>query len=152
MATLRFECKSFEQLTVTELYQVLQAREAVFTLEQQCACQDMDGIDVQAWHLLAYQPNQPDLVAYARILPAGLQYPQVAIGRVLTLKPHRGQQVGRRLMQAAIDFIQHQWQTQAIKISAQAYLQDFYHSLGFVTAGDLYLEGGISHIAMVKSA
>lgn len=38
-----------------------------------------------------------------------------------------------------------------IRISAQAHLQRFYGSLGFVTASDEYDEDGIAHVDMLLS-
>lgn len=43
--------KRFADLTADELYRILQARCAVFVVEQKCAYQDLDGIDRQALHV-----------------------------------------------------------------------------------------------------
>jgi ElaA protein len=38
-----------------------------------------------------------------------------------------------------------------IRISAQAYLQPFYASLGFEAVSDTYLEDGIPHVEMLRA-
>ena len=43
--------KPFAQLTVDELHDIYRLRAAVFVVEQQCAYQDIDGLDKAAWHL-----------------------------------------------------------------------------------------------------
>jgi ElaA protein len=57
--------KHFDQLTLKELYWLLQLRSEVFVLEQNCVYQDLDDKDKQGFHLLGFIENQ--LVAYARI-------------------------------------------------------------------------------------
>jgi ElaA protein len=43
----------FDELTAREVHDILQARSAVFVVEQACVFQDMDGADVASWHLFA---------------------------------------------------------------------------------------------------
>ena len=43
------------------------------------------------------------------------------------------------------------WPGRAVRISAQAHLQRFYGSLGFVAVSDEYLEDDIPHIEMLYS-
>ena len=58
-------------------------RQKVFIVEQECPYMDADNKDYKAKHLLGFVDNE--LKAYARLLPAGIQYPnEVSIGRVLT--------------------------------------------------------------------
>ena len=56
--------------------------------------------------------------------------------------------VSGELVQRGIDFNLGQWPAAGIAIGAQAYLRSFYASLGFVAAGEPYLEDGIFHIHM----
>ena len=44
------------------------------------------------------------------------------------------------------------FQEKKILISAQTYLTKFYNSLGFSQIGEGYLEDGIPHISMIKTA
>ena len=137
-----------ETLTAPQLHTILQARAAVFVVEQACVYQDVDGLDAHAWHLQLLHDGQ--LAAYARVVDAGWKYPQPSIGRVLTVAAYRGQGLARLLMQEAMRGTQAHYPHAGIEISAQAYLQDFYASLGFVAIGDVYDEDGIPHIGMRK--
>lgn len=135
-----------EQLDTGTLYQILQARAAVFVVEQQCAYADIDGRDHQAWHLQVRHGGE--LAAYLRLLDPGAGYAEPAIGRVLVLPPFRGLQLGRTLMQEGLDFAALHYPQQAIRIGAQYHLRDFYASLGFQADGEPYDEDGIPHLEM----
>jgi len=139
------QIKSFNQLTRTELYQILKLRIDVFCVEQQCPYADLDDLDQQAWHV--FRATEAGAVeAYARILPPGLGYPEDAsIGRVATAMQARSKGLGEASMQAAIGFCQSEYPNHAISISAQSYLQHFYVKLGFISTGEYYLEDDIPH-------
>ena len=138
----------FDELDPHLLYAIMHLRQEVFVVEQQCWYLDADGKDQQAVHLVGTLEGR--VVAYTRILRRGVSYPDHAsIGRVVTSPSVRGRGVGRPLMQASIDELFSRYGRQPIKISAQAHLQDFYGSLGFVGTGDVYEEDGIPHRAML---
>ena len=88
--------KAFHELSVTELYDLLRLRSEVFVVEQNCVFLDLDNKDQKCYHLLLYQENE--MVAYTRIVPAGLSYQEVAIGRVVSSPAHRGKGLGRKVM------------------------------------------------------
>lgn len=142
-----FQLVPFSALSVLDLYQILQLRNAVFVLEQNCPYLDIDDLDQTAWHL--YQKTDR-VEAYARILPPEPGVTEhSSIGRVAVAQNARQQQLGRRLMLAAIEACQLQFPNHAIKISAQSYLHHFYHSLGFADTGHYYLEDQIPHQEMI---
>ncbi|MEN0002930.1 MAG: GNAT family N-acetyltransferase [Bacteroidota bacterium] len=144
---LSFQCLSFPELTLDQLYALLALRQNVFVVEQDCPYLDADGKDQAAWHLLGYEGEQ--LVAYTRLLPKGISYSKyAAIGRVVTDQSTRGKGYGRLLMQESIKQCQLLFGESPIKISAQTYLLDFYTSLGFQAVGEPYLEDGIPHVGM----
>jgi len=148
---LRWRCLPFADLGVADLYRVLQLRSAVFVVEQACVFQDMDGRDPACLHLLGAAPEAGeaiDLLAYARLVPAGMAFPEASIGRVATAAQVRGTRAGHALMAEAIAQVQRLWGPQPIRIGAQAHLQAFYRQHGFEPDGDLYLEDGIDHIEM----
>jgi len=139
----------FDKLTNLQVYSMLQLRSRVFVVEQACVFLDMDGLDEACHHLLGYKDGI--LSACARILPAGLAYPEYAsIGRVVTAPEARGEGAGRALMQQAIARLYELYGQVPIKIGAQQYLEKFYQSFGFVQSGPMYMEDGIPHIPMVK--
>lgn len=149
---INFKCLAFYQLSLDQLYEIMVLRQAVFVVEQDCPYLDADGNDQPAYHLLAYN-EQEELVAYTRLVPAGISYDHYAsIGRVITRASERRSGLGRALMQASIQQIQTLFPGIEVKISAQCYLINFYESFGFQSVGESYLEDGIPHIGMVLTA
>ena len=140
---------AFEELTVAELYAVLQLRSEVFVVEQACIFQDMDGSDAQAMHLLG--SLQGALVAYARCFEAGVKFAEASIGRIVTSPEIRGRGSGHALVEKAIGCLSVPLGAPAIRIGAQARLNAFYRRHGFETSGPVYLEDGIAHIEMLRS-
>lgn len=146
---ITFTCKAFSDLSVYELYDLLQLRQLVFAVEQNCVYLDMDGKDVYGLHCLG-KNEQHQLVAYTRLLPMDVSYlGYLSIGRVVTAPNARGGGLGRQLMQFSLAQLEAHFGQQPIKIGAQTYLLDFYKSLGFGTVGEPYLEDGIEHVEMI---
>lgn len=139
--------KKFNELTLYTLYDIIQLRIEVFTVEQNCPYQDCDGDDQKAIHLLGYENSM--LVAYCRIFPTDVKYNNYcSIGRVVTKKTVRKYGYGKLMMQKAITFCIENYKI-SIKISAQQYLEKFYTDCGFIKASYMYLEDNIPHIAMI---
>ncbi len=142
--------KRFDELTAPQLYAILRLRSEVFVVEQNCVFLEMDNKDQHCYHLLLMSNNE--LMAYARLLPAGVAYDEMSIGRVVTSKAARGTGAGRILMNHAIDYCNQLFGEANIRIGAQAYIRSFYGSLGFRETGDFYDEDGIQHIEMILEA
>jgi ElaA protein len=145
---MEWALKKFGELTLDELYSILQLRSKVFIVEQNCIYNDPDGKDQVAWHLMGTEKDQ--LIAYSRILPPGVTYSDPAIGRVVTSPSKRKSGLGRELMNRSIKHCEHLFGKTSITLSAQAYLKKFYESLGFFAIGDEYLDDGIPHIKMTS--
>ncbi len=141
-----WQITSFAELTTAELYGVLQLRQEVFVVEQDSAYLDLDGLDQDAIHMLC--KRDASIVAYQRCLAPGLKYPESSMGRILVCQAMRGQQLGRELVEHGIEHNLQHWPGHDICISAQAHLQAFYRSLGFVAEGEEYLEDDIAHRKM----
>ena len=43
--------KFFDELTTTELYEIIKARAKIFVVEQNCVYQDLDNIDYRSLHI-----------------------------------------------------------------------------------------------------
>lgn len=141
----------FRELTPADLYSVVRLREEVFVVEQQCAYNDADGRDPQAWHLLGWSTgDRRDLVAYARIFEPGVRYAEPSIGRVVTAPSVRGTGLGRALMKEALRRVDILVPGRTIKIAAQRRLEKFYLELGFRTVSAPYEEDGITHVDMLR--
>lgn len=147
---MNWKIKRFEEMTTTELYEILRVRSEVFVVEQTCIYQDLDLKDKKAYHLFC--ENNGEIAAYLRILDKGVSYPEISIGRVLTRETNRRIGLAREMMQKAISFVEEELSEMQIRISAQLYLKQFYESLGFLITSEVYLEDDIEHIEMVRRA
>jgi len=142
--------KTFDQLSIYELHDMLQLRSEVFVVEQNCVYQDIDGKDLKALHILGKTKDK--LVAYTRCFAPGIYFKEAAIGRVVVDMEHRKYKLGHTIMTASLLAIKEHYKTEHIKLSAQTHLKKFYESHGFSQVGEGYLEDGIPHIAMIKTA
>jgi ElaA protein len=150
MQSTTIVCKHFKELSTTELYNIIKLRIQVFCVEQNCPYQDADGKDFESWHLMIHDADNT-LIAYSRILPKGISYPEyVSIGRIVTAELVRMHGFGKLLMLESLKQTTTLFGNAPIKISAQAYLRKFYTSFGFVATGEEYIEDHIPHIGMVK--
>ena len=142
---MEIKARRFDELTASDLYEILRCRAEVFVVEQNCVYQDLDGEDMSSTHL--YIEDGGRIKAYLRIIDPGIKYPSASIGRVLVMKPFRGKGLARPLMIEAIRIAKYYSDT--IEIEAQAYLRSFYKSLGFVETSEEFMLDGIPHISMV---
>lgn len=146
---LVIKCVPFDQLDTHTLYDLLVLRMAVFCVEQNCPYQDADGLDQNAWHVLAYWNGV--LVGVCRILMPGEAYPDAcSIGRVASHQQYRGRGFGRRFMASAVAHCETLFPNHPVKIGAQQYLAAFYKQYGFIVMDEPYLEDGIVHVPMEK--
>ena len=156
--SLTWQLTSFDELSGYQVYHIIQAREQVFVKDQDWVYVDADGLDIDAMHLSGYQGDNNDelsksqLVAYCRILTSATPQCYPIIGRVLVLADYRGLGLARELMLRAIEYCHLHFPDQPIHLSAQTYLIQFYQSLGFVCAGDVYSVEGIEHVHMILAA
>ncbi len=139
----------FKELSPEILYQILQLRQNVFVLEQQCLYPDLDEIDLACVHL--WRSKNGKIVSTARIVPPGLVYKEASIGRVCTALTERRNGEGKKLMIKAIESIESLYGKIAIKIGAQLYLEKFYNEFGFQKVSEPYDEDGILHIKMLRA-
>lgn len=140
--------KKFEDLTPYQLYAILQLRNEVFVVEQACVFQDADDKDQDSHHLMGFLNNK--LVAYTRLVPPGVIYAEMSIGRVITAGSVRRMGAGKDLMKQSIEYCYRLFGKGPIRIGAQLYLKNFYQSFGFQQVSEVYLEDGIEHIYMRK--
>ena len=144
---LRWECKSWQELSNEDQYKIIQLRIAVFIIEQKCFYQELDGKDKASLHVLG-RKQEGDLLAYARILPPGAAFTEPAIGRILVAAYARGCGLGAELIRKSIDYCINIFDLPALCISAQLQLRKYYENLGFIAEGNPYDEDGIDHIKM----
>ncbi len=141
--------KKFNDLSIDDLYAILQLRSEIFVVEQNCVYQDIDFKDQKALHVIGIKKNI--IVAYTRIFAPGIYFKEASIGRVLVKEGERKHGYGYDLMKASIEAIDTFYKVTEITISAQEYLAKFYQNLGFKQVGKGYLEDGIPHIEMLRN-
>jgi ElaA protein len=145
---IQWTIKSFENLTVNELYDILRLRSEIFVVEQNCVYLDLDGKDKLALHL--FGEFEGKIVAYSRLFKPGISFDNASIGRVVVDANYRDKKWGHDLMREAIAGIKTHFGESKITIGAQLYLKKFYESHGFVQTSEMYLEDDIPHIEMKK--
>ncbi|MCR9263594.1 MAG: GNAT family N-acetyltransferase [Flavobacteriaceae bacterium] len=141
--------KTFNELSNTELYQIMRLRSEVFVVEQDCVYQDLDNKDQKALHVVGSKDNK--VVAYTRIFKPGDYFKNSSIGRVVVGADQRKYGYGKQIMLASLQAIEQRFPNTIVEISAQTYLLKFYTELGFERIGEEYLEDGIPHVKMIKN-
>ncbi|WP_421808397.1 GNAT family N-acetyltransferase [Flagellimonas sp.] len=145
---MQVSIKTFDELTIHELYQILRLRSEVFVVEQDCVYQDADNKDQKALHVIGLKEDE--VVAYTRVFKPGDYFDNVSIGRVVVRQDQRKYGLGKQIMLATMAAIDQRFPNKPIEISAQSYLLKFYTDLGFSAFGEEYLEDGIPHRRMLK--
>lgn len=141
MRNMEFKAKRFGELSGAEVYEILKARSAVFMLEQNIRCLDMDGVDYKCLHCF-FEENGA-VLAYLRAFPYG---EKIHIGRVLSRT--RGQGHGRMIMERGIKAARETFGNLPVTVDAQKHAEGFYKRLGFVTTSGEFLEEGVVHVQM----
>ena len=146
---MNIEIKGFNELSTLELYEILQVREEVFIVEQNCIYKDLDNKDLTALHLILKEDLE--IIAYLRILKTKVDSSEISFGRVLVTQKGRGKGYAKLIVNNAIQYIKKTYKNKTITIDAQCYLKKFYQGFGFVESSDEFLEDGIPHICMRKT-
>ena len=137
--------KTFDQLTTSELYELLRIRSEVFVVEQDCVYQDVDNNDQTAIHIWLTKGGKT--VAMCRICPEGTKLASTSIGRVITTE--RGKGYGMLIMKIAINTVMERIPVaDHIEIEAQLTKQKFYERLGFVATSEPFMMEGLMHLEM----
>ena len=139
--------KKFDELSLNELYKIMQLRSQVFVVEQNCIYQDLDDIDKISYHLFI-KGNNDMIKAYLRIFEKDKDIAQ--IGRVVTDEKERKKGYATKLMEKGIQLIKNEMKKNKVYLEGQFYCKDLYLKLGFEIISDEFLEDGIPHYKMIK--
>lgn len=139
-----FHAKTFDALSVAELYEIMRARDDVFVGEERILYPDADGVDYDCVHVFC-EDERGRVVAYARMYREKDEPSSLHMGRVLTRQ--RGRGLGRRLLDASFEAARLLGATQIV-IDAQRHAEGFYRKCGFVTTSDVFMECGVEHVEM----
>ena len=147
---MKFEhqVKSFQELSLEEFHDIIALRIQIFIIEQNCPYQEVDGKDKLAHHLF-FKNETDEIIAITRILPQGISYEEVAIGRVVVHEDYRGTGLGNQLMSDSMKFVRDKYGEVPVRLSAQKHLENYYGNHGFKSTGKEYLEDGIPHVEML---
>jgi len=128
------------------LYRILRLRSEVFVVEQQCVYLDQDGRDAEPSARQLWIERDGKIAATLRLLTdaGGVR----RIGRVATALSARGAGLAGELMERAVELCA----GAEIVLDAQSYLVDWYQRFGFEPSGPEYLEDGIPHVPMRRTA
>ena len=144
---MNFIIKAFNELTVDEMYEIAKSRFEVFVCQQKITCeQDFDDKDKKCHHVMLKENGR--VVAYSRIVPKGMGYDYISIGRVLVLESHRRKGIAKKMIEACLEFIKNNLDQNTVVLSAQLYVKDLYESVGFKIISDVYDEADIPHVKM----
>ncbi len=137
--------KTFDELSSSEIYEILRARAQIFVAEKKMTCVDPDGKDRDCLH--AYFWDSGSVTAYLRA--EKVNGTTVKIGRVLSLMHRTG--LGGRLMRSALPVIAKRLNASQILVHSQLDASGFYEKLGFIRTSDVYMEENVPHISMQLS-
>ena len=143
---MNFVSKLFDQLTSSEVYEILKARTKIFIVEQNCPYQDIDGWDSHAYHL--WLKDEEGIQAYLRVLPQNTLYADASLGRVISMKRRCG--LATRLLREGIALAREKFGAKRLIIGAQTYACPVYEKVGFVRTDYEYMEDGIPHVRMIQ--
>jgi len=129
-----------------ELSHAFDVRQDVFVDEQDVSeAEEWDGLDDDAIHYVLYDGGRPVGTARLRMPESGL----AKVERVAVRSEHRGEGLGRRLM----DLLESEARKQGcsrVLLYAQVPVEEFYEKLGYETTSDVFDEAGIPHVEMEK--
>lgn len=147
LSEVKWQVKKFEDLSLNELYDMMNLRQEVFVVEQDCPYIDADYKDQKSIHVNAYFNEK--LIAHTRIVYPGVSYQEASIGRVVSHPKFRGTGLGKELMLKSIEALEQNFGS-SCRISAQTYLIKFYKQFGFEISSEEYLEDDLPHIQMLR--
>ena len=137
--------KRFEELTNSELYEILKLRVNTFVVEQNCPYPELDDKDQAALHV--FLRNGDGIQAYLRIMDRGVSSEHVSIGRVVAARRRIG--LGSRILEEGMKLAAECFNADKIYLEAQTYARSLYEKHGFRQISEDFLEDGIPHIKML---
>jgi len=145
----KWNIKEFDKLALKQLYEITRSRCEVFIQEQKIICEEeLDGLDDKCIHVFLEENER--VVAYCRIVPKGINYENISIGRVLVLNEFRKKGIAQEMLKETVEYIKSNFQENKIVLSSQLYAKSLYESVGFIVTSDIYEEAGIPHVKMHK--
>ena len=142
---MELSAKRFDELTNSELYDILKLRVNTFVVEQNCPYPELDDKDQDALHV--FLRDEEGIQAYLRIMGRGVSSEYVSIGRVVAVKRRCG--FGSRVLEEGMRLAKERFGAEKIFLEAQTYARTLYEKHGFRQISEEFLEDGIPHIKMI---
>ncbi|MBE6031903.1 MAG: GNAT family N-acetyltransferase [Clostridiales bacterium] len=136
--------KPFGQLTAKETYEILKARESVFSLEQGFCFQDIDGEDYRSIHCFVEDGGK--ILAYLRAFYVDEDHTAVKVSRILTVEHGLG--LGRQLMEGSLYRIWDRMGCEKFVLHTPENARGFFEKFGFKTVSEVFEEDGVLQVAM----
>jgi len=133
-------------LDAVTLYRILRLRVDVFVVEQRCPYPELDGRDLDPEAEWLWASEDDRVLGTLRMLrePDGV----VRIGRVATDRAARARGIAGQLMEFALQRVGEA----EIVLDSQSPLEGWYQRFGLVRCGEEYVEDGIPHVPMRRTA
>jgi len=143
--------KSWGELTTSELYSFLKLRTDVFFLEQKIDEEELDDRDREPETSHLWIADERGIAAYLRVIvdaePSHLDARRL-FGRVVVRPDRRGEGLAQLLIDRVIERHGHE----SMLLHSQEYIAPLYARYGFEAFGDIYVEAGLPHIKMYRTA
>ncbi|MBO5327984.1 MAG: GNAT family N-acetyltransferase [Clostridia bacterium] len=136
--------KTFNELSLDELFEIIKLRIEVFVVEQNCPYMEVTAEDKVSHHV--YLRDESGIVAYLRVVPKGYKFDNVSLGRVITKKRKVG--LGAKIMQVGKQIAKQVYLAERVIVEAQTYARGFYEKCGFTKISNEFSVDGIPHILM----
>ena len=146
---MEFVIKHFNELSTTELYEILKTRFEIFVTEQECIYQDLDDKDQDAIHVFCWNDAGRVAGCLRVFWKDGNKAAGVAqIGRVVTLEHRTG--LGGRMLHEGVELAINKFGAKKIYLEAQEYAIGYYAKEGFEVVSETFMEDGIPHVKMER--
>jgi ElaA protein len=142
---MSIRCVGGDELSAQDVYGIWRIRDAVFAVEQQVEDEDADGRDLLATTSHLWLEDADGLTSYLRVIDDGGTR---RIGRVCTRRDQRGRGLSGQLMAE----VHRRWGDELLELNAQAYLEGWYETFGYLRSGDDFDDAGILHVPMTREA
>jgi ElaA protein len=141
---MNIRCVRGDELTAQDVYDIWRIRDAVFAYEQQIDDTDVDGRDLLPTTTHLWMADADGPTSYLRVIADDDGHRR--IGRVCTRRDQRGQGLSGRLLAD----VHRRWGDETLLLHAQAHLEAWYESFGYVRIGENFDDAGIDHVPMSR--
>ena len=141
---MNIRCVRGDELTAQDVYDIWRIRDAVFAYEQQIDDTDVDGRDLLPTTTHLWMADADGPTSYLRVVTDDDGHRR--IGRVCTRRDQRGQGLSGRLLAD----VHRRWGDETLLLHAQAHLEAWYESFGYVRIGENFDDAGIDHVPMSR--